>query len=255
MSLLPGELRVIICQHHRRSGLRNVTPQVVHVEGDRSSHQSRDAVPCLRALRCNRDILNDRRITRPQVQAVRSPEDTVDSAPSEIAQKVKKTRDDTLSKRTPQENSKSLASSFPDRRLHRHQRIQLSGSEEPCAPWGRAPGKPQARATSTKSSLGPTFVADEWLVDIKNTDDVLIMGENPVENHPCGFAGHRNANRNAKMTLSIRALRASASGCGLVRADSRWNRHRGVSVVLPTYREIIVSPKITYTTPTRLPHY
>ncbi len=24
-------------------------------------------------------------------------------------------------------------------------------------------------------------------IDIKNTDMMLIMGENPAENHPCGF--------------------------------------------------------------------
>jgi formate dehydrogenase major subunit len=75
---------------------KNVTPQVIHVEGD-PDHPTNRGTLCPKGASLEQDIINDRRILKPQV---RRPGGTAwediswDQALSEIAQKVKKTRDD-----------------------------------------------------------------------------------------------------------------------------------------------------------------
>ena len=77
---------------------KNVTPQVVHVEGD-PDHPINRGTLCPKGASLEQDILNERRLTKPQV---RRPGGTDwediswDDAINEIAQKVKKTRDDTF---------------------------------------------------------------------------------------------------------------------------------------------------------------
>src|SRR5689334_2710544 len=77
---------------------KNVTPQVVHVEGD-PDHPINRGTLCPKGASLEQDILNERRLLKPQV---RRPGGTDwediswDDALSEIAQKVKKTRDDTF---------------------------------------------------------------------------------------------------------------------------------------------------------------
>src|ERR1700752_1874426 len=77
---------------------KNVTPQVVHVEGD-PDHPINRGTLCPKGSSLQQDILNDRRILKPQV---RRPGGTDwediswDQAYTEIAQKVKKTRDDSF---------------------------------------------------------------------------------------------------------------------------------------------------------------
>src|SRR5438093_10984757 len=77
---------------------KNVTPQVVHVEGD-PDHPINRGTLCPKGSSLHQDILNERRLTKPQV---RRPGGTDwediswDDAINEIAQKVKKTRDDTF---------------------------------------------------------------------------------------------------------------------------------------------------------------
>jgi len=77
---------------------KNVTPQVVHVEGD-PDHPINRGTLCPKGASLEQDILNERRLLRPQV---RRPGGTDweyiswDDAISEIAQQVKKTRDDTF---------------------------------------------------------------------------------------------------------------------------------------------------------------
>jgi len=77
---------------------KNVTAQVVHVEGD-PDHPINRGTLCPKGSSLEQDILNDRRIVKPQV---RRPGGTDwedigwDQAILEIAQKVKKTRDDTF---------------------------------------------------------------------------------------------------------------------------------------------------------------
>jgi formate dehydrogenase major subunit len=77
---------------------KNVTPQVVHVEGD-PDHPINRGTLCPKGASLEQDILNPRRLLKPQV---RRPGGTDwediswDDALSEIAQRVKKTRDETF---------------------------------------------------------------------------------------------------------------------------------------------------------------
>ena len=77
---------------------KNVTPQVVHVEGD-PDHPINRGTLCPKGASLQQDILNERSIVKPQVRRPGSDhwEDiSWDAALSEIAQKVKKTRDDSF---------------------------------------------------------------------------------------------------------------------------------------------------------------
>lgn len=77
---------------------KNVTPQVIHVEGD-PDHPINRGTLCPKGASLEQDILNDRRLLKAQV---RRPGGTDwediswDQALTEIAQRVKKTRDDTF---------------------------------------------------------------------------------------------------------------------------------------------------------------
>src|SRR6266851_462671 len=77
---------------------KNVTPQVVHVEGD-PDHPINRGTLCPKGASLYHDILNDRRLVKPQV---RRPGGTDwediswDDALNEIAAKVKKTHDDSF---------------------------------------------------------------------------------------------------------------------------------------------------------------
>src|SRR5438045_5818081 len=77
---------------------KNVTPQVIHVEGD-PDHPINRGTLCPKGASLQQDILNDRRLTRPQVRRPGGTEwqdISWDDALNEIAARVKKTRDDTL---------------------------------------------------------------------------------------------------------------------------------------------------------------
>jgi formate dehydrogenase major subunit len=77
---------------------KNVTPQVIHVEGD-PDHPINRGTLCPKGASLEQDILNERRLMKPQV---RRPGGTDwediswNQALDEIAQRVKKTRDDTF---------------------------------------------------------------------------------------------------------------------------------------------------------------
>jgi formate dehydrogenase major subunit len=77
---------------------KNVTAQVVHVEGD-PDHPTNRGTLCPKGSSLQQEIMNDRRLLKP---LVRRPGGTDwediswDQALTEIAQKVKKTRDDTF---------------------------------------------------------------------------------------------------------------------------------------------------------------
>jgi formate dehydrogenase major subunit len=77
---------------------KNVTPQVIHVEGD-PDHPINRGTLCPKGASLEQDILNDRRLLKPQV---RRPGGTDwediswDKALDEIAAATKKTRDDTF---------------------------------------------------------------------------------------------------------------------------------------------------------------
>jgi len=77
---------------------KNVTAQVVHVEGD-PDHPINRGTLCPKGSSLEQDILNERRIVKPQVRRPGGTEwedISWDQALAEIAQKVKKTRDDTF---------------------------------------------------------------------------------------------------------------------------------------------------------------
>jgi formate dehydrogenase major subunit len=77
---------------------KNVTPQVVHVEGD-PDHPINRGTLCPKGSSLYQDILNERRLLKPQVRRPGSDhfEDIPwDQAFDEIARHVKKTRDDTF---------------------------------------------------------------------------------------------------------------------------------------------------------------
>jgi len=77
---------------------KNVTPQVVHVEGD-PDHPINRGTLCPKGASLEQDIMNERRLLKPQV---RRPGGTDwediswDDAINEIGQKIKKTRDETF---------------------------------------------------------------------------------------------------------------------------------------------------------------
>jgi len=77
---------------------KNVTPQVVHVEGD-PDHPINRGTLCPKGSSLEQDIMNDRRLLKPQVRRPRGTdwEDiSWDQALNEIAAKVKQTRDATF---------------------------------------------------------------------------------------------------------------------------------------------------------------
>jgi formate dehydrogenase major subunit len=77
---------------------KNVTPQVVHVEGD-PDHPINRGTLCPKGASLEQDIVNSRRLLKPQVRRPGSDhwEDiSWDQAIEEIARRVKKTRDDTF---------------------------------------------------------------------------------------------------------------------------------------------------------------
>src|SRR5476649_2519004 len=74
---------------------KNVTPQVVHVEGD-PDHPTNRGTLCPKGSSLEQDILNPRRLMKPQVRrpgATDWQDISWDTALNEIAQWTKKTRD------------------------------------------------------------------------------------------------------------------------------------------------------------------
>ena len=77
---------------------KNVTPQVIHVEGD-PDHPINRGTLCPKGASLEQEILNERRLTKPQVRRPGSDhwEDIQwDDAINEIGRWVKKTRDETF---------------------------------------------------------------------------------------------------------------------------------------------------------------
>ena len=77
---------------------KNVTPQVVHVEGD-PDHPTNRGTLCPKGASLEQDIMNDRRILKPQIRkpgATQWEDISWDDAINQIARKVKDTRDATF---------------------------------------------------------------------------------------------------------------------------------------------------------------
>ena len=83
---------------------KNVTPQVIHVEGD-PDHPINRGTLCPKGASLEQDILNERRLLKPQVRrpgATDWQDISWDDALNEIARWVKKSRDDTFVERDAQ---------------------------------------------------------------------------------------------------------------------------------------------------------
>jgi formate dehydrogenase major subunit len=83
---------------------KNVTAQVVHVEGD-PDHPINRGTLCPKGSSLMQDIMNDRRVLKPQVRRAGSDhwEDIAwDQAIEEVARHIKKTRDETFIATDPQ---------------------------------------------------------------------------------------------------------------------------------------------------------
>jgi len=77
---------------------KNVTPQVIHVEGDPGNPINRGTL-CPKGASLEQDIMNERRLLKPQVRrpgATDWADISWDDALNEIAARVKSTRDDTF---------------------------------------------------------------------------------------------------------------------------------------------------------------
>ena len=77
---------------------KNVTPQVIHVEGD-PDHPINRGTLCPKGASLEQEIVNDRRLVRPQVRrpgSDRWENISWDDAVNEIARLIKKTRDETF---------------------------------------------------------------------------------------------------------------------------------------------------------------
>ena len=84
--------------HTIGDGAKNVTPQVVHVEGD-PDHPINRGTLCPKGSSLQQDIVNERRLLKPEVRrpgSVKWEPISWDQAIDEIAHKVKKTRDETF---------------------------------------------------------------------------------------------------------------------------------------------------------------
>ena len=86
---------------------KNAVPQVVHVEGD-PDHPINRGTLCPKGASLYQDILNERRLLKPQVRrpgATDWQDISWDDAISEIAARVKKTRDETFVEKDAQGNT------------------------------------------------------------------------------------------------------------------------------------------------------
>src|ERR1700684_2966177 len=200
---------------------KNVTPQVIHVEGD-PDHPTNRGTLCPKGSSLEQDMLNPRRLTKPQVRrpgATDWQDISWDTALNEIAQWTKKTRDASF-----------VEKDANGRTVNRCEGISFIGgctdtnefnylAVKAMRGLGLVYLENQARVCHgpTVSSLGPTFgrgaMTNGW-IDIKNTDMMLIMGGNPAENHPCGFkwAIEAKIHRNAKtIVVDPRLTRTAAT--------------------------------------------
>src|SRR5260370_2296430 len=189
---------------------KNVTPQVIHVEGD-PDHPTNRGTLCPKGSALEEDMRNPRRHTKPQVRrpgATEWEDISWDNALNEIAHWAKKTRDDTFVEKDANGHTVnrcegiSFIGGCTDTNEFNYLVVKTMRSLRVCYL------ETQARVWHgpTVSSLGPTFgrgaMTNGW-IDIKNTDMMLIMGGNPAECHPCGFkwAIEAKRNRDAKMIV------------------------------------------------------
>jgi len=124
---------------------KNVTPQVVHVEGD-PDHPINRGTLCPKGSSLQQDIMNERRLMKPLVRRPGSTqwEDiSWDQAINEIARLVKKTRDDTF-----------IATDSEGRTVNRLESIAFTGG---CTDTNEF----NYLVVKTMRSLGLTFIENQ----------------------------------------------------------------------------------------------
>src|SRR6202171_4039979 len=124
---------------------KNVTAQVVHVEGD-PDHPINRGTLCPKGSSLMQDILNDRRVLKPQVRRPGSDhwEDIAwDQAYDEVARHIKKTRDETL-----------LTNDSQGRTVNR---VESSAGNGGCTDTNEF----NFLAVKTMRSLGVTFIENQ----------------------------------------------------------------------------------------------
>jgi formate dehydrogenase major subunit len=124
---------------------KNVTAQVVHVEGD-PDHPINRGTLCPKGSSLMQDILNDRRVLKPQVRRPGSDhwEDIGwDQAYDEVARHIKKTRDETF-----------IATDAQGRTVNRLESIAWNGG---CTDTNEF----NFLAVKTMRSLGVTFIENQ----------------------------------------------------------------------------------------------
>ena len=123
---------------------KNVVPQVVHVEGD-PDHPINRGTLCPKGSSLQQDIVNERRLLKPQVRRPGSDHwDDIgwDQAIDEIARAVKKTRDATFVETGSRRGAPSTAAkASPGRAAAPTPTNSTISSSRRCAAWGSATWK------------------------------------------------------------------------------------------------------------------
>ena len=123
---------------------KNVTPQVVHVEGD-PDHPINRGTLCPKGSSLQQDILNERRLLKPQVRRPGSDhwEDiSWDTAIDEIAPpRQEDARRDASSRRTRRAAPSTAAKASPGPAAAPTPTNSITWSSRPCAAWGSATWK------------------------------------------------------------------------------------------------------------------
>ena len=126
---------------------KNVTPQVVHVEGD-PDHPINRGTLCPKGSSLMQDILNERRLLKPQVRRPGSDhwEDIEwDRAFDEIARHIKKTRDETFITTDAQGRTVNRWKASPGTAAAPTPTSSTISWSRPCAAWASAYLENQAR--------------------------------------------------------------------------------------------------------------
>ena len=182
------------------------------------------------------DILNDRRLLKPQVRRPGSDhwEDIRwDQAIDEIARHIKKTRDETfVDDRRAGPHRQPLRKHRLERRLHRHQRVQLPRRQDHAQPGGLLPGKPGQGLTRPHGLQFGAHVRtrcdDQWLDRHQehrhDVDHGRQSGREPSLRFQVADGSQAPAQREDDRGRS--ALHAHRRDGRSVPADPRRRRHR-----------------------------
>ena len=127
---------------------KNTKKAIVHVEGD-PDHPVNRGTLCPKGATLKDDIMNDRRLDARSATARRAPPTgppiSWDEAIEKIARRIKKTRDAGFVAKNAEGPDVNRLGHRRDRRLHRHQRVQLALPVKVARAWAIAHREQQAR--------------------------------------------------------------------------------------------------------------